>query len=194
MAIIQKMGINPHIFYKHFPSKFDLLLECFKAAAPLPLDGTIADFVDSAEIGESVVRGISGDSRWAHLSTALAEAVRTESPLPPDTAHHLAQVWDAIIINPLRDFERVRKPGAPPLPVKPELLAYSMFGSYRSTTMRATWDDRFSAEDIMRAQLFLFFALVAAVSGEVDLRAPMEKFGPQLHEAAERMQGIPPAL
>jgi hypothetical protein len=69
-----------------------------------------------------------------------------------------------------------------------------MFGAYRSTTMRASWDDSFSAEDLMRAQLFLFFALVAAVSGEVDLRPYMDKYGPALHEAAEKVPGIPPAL
>jgi DNA-binding transcriptional MerR regulator len=194
MTIIQKMGINPHIFYRHFPSKFDLLLESFKASAPLPLDGAPQDIVDDSEIGENVVRGLSSDSRWTHLSGALTEAIRAESPLPPETARHVAQVWDAIIINVLRDFERARKPGVPPPPVSEELLAYSMFGAYRSTTMRASWDDTFSAEDLMRAQLFLFFALVAAVSGDVDLRPHMEKYGPSLSEAAAKVPGIPPAL
>jgi len=194
MTIIQKMGINPHIFYRHFPSKFDLLLESFKASAPLPLDGAPQDIVDDSEIGENVVRGLSSDSRWTHLSGALTEAIRAESPLPSETARHVAQVWDAIIINVLRDFERARKPGVPPPPVSEALLAYSMFGAYRSTTMRASWDDSFSAEDLMRAQLFLFFALVAAVSGEVDLRPYMDKYGPALHEAAEKVPGIPPAL
>jgi AcrR family transcriptional regulator len=194
MAIIEKMGINPHIFYRHFPSKFDLLLECFKASAPLPLEGEAQDMVDDNEIGENVVRGISTPGRWHSLSAALTEAIRTEGPLPPETARHLAQVWDAIIINVLRDFEQVRKPGAPPLPVRPELLAYGMFGAYRSTTLRATWDDKFNAEDLMRAQLFLFFALIAAVGGDVDLQPYMDKFGPTLAEAASKMQGIPPAL
>jgi AcrR family transcriptional regulator len=191
MTVIQKMGINPHIFYRHFPSKFDVLLECFKAAAPLPL---APDLVDDSEIGENVVRGLGRDNRWTRLSGALTEAIRTESPLPPDTARHVAEVWDALIINVLRDFARVRKPDAPPLPVKEDLLAYSMFGAYRSTTMRASWDDRFNAEDLMRAQLFLFFAILAAVSGEVDLTPHMDKFGPALAEAAGKITGIPPAL
>ena len=194
MTIIQKMGINPHIFYRHFPSKFDLLLESFKASAPLPLDGAPQGFVDNSEIGENVVRGLSSDSRWTHLSGALTEAIRAESPLPPETARHVAQVWDAIIINVLRDFQRARGPGVAPPPVSEELLAYSMFGAYRSTTMRASWDDTYSAEDLMRAQLFLFFALIAAVSGEVDLRPRLEKYGPTLGEAAAKVPGIPPAL
>jgi len=194
MAIIQKMGINPHIFYRYFPSKLDLLLECFRAAAPLPLEGTPRDVVDDSEIGENVVRGLSSDSRWVHLSSALTEAVRAEGTLPSDTAHRLAQVWDEIIINVLRDFERVRKPDAPPLPVSEELLAYSMFGAYRSTTMRASWDDKFTAEDLMRAQLFVFFALIAAVSGEVDLTPRIERYADRLREAAAKFDGAPPAL
>jgi DNA-binding transcriptional MerR regulator len=194
MAIIQKMDINPHIFYRYFPSKLDLLLECFKAATPLPLAGTAQDMVDNSEIGENVVRGLTSDSRWVHLSGALTEAVRAEGSLSPDIAHRLAQAWDAIIINVLRDFERARRADAPPLPVPQELLAYSMFGAYRSTTMRASWDERFTAEDLMRTQLFLFFAIIAAVSGEVDLGPRMEKYGSALHEAAAKIQGIPPAL
>ncbi len=194
MAIIQKMDINPHIFYRYFPSKLDLLLECFKAATPLPLAGTARDVVDNTEIGENVVRGLASDNRWVHLSAALTEAVRAEGPILPDIAHRLAQAWDAIIINVLRDLERVRKPDALPLPVPEELLAYSMFGAYRSTTMRASWDERFTAEDLMRTQLFLFFAIIAAVSGEVDLGPRMEKFGPAVHEAAARVHGIPHAL
>jgi AcrR family transcriptional regulator len=194
MTIIEKMGINPHIFYRHFPSKFDLLLDCFKAAAPLPLEGSALDRVDESEIGEAVVLGLGSDSRWIHLSAALTEATRLEAPLPPETASRLAKVWDTIIVNILRDFERVRKPDSPPLPVSPELLAYSMIGAYRSTTMRASWDDKFHPEDLMRAQLFVFFALIAAVSGQVDLQPLMDRFGPQLHEAAARVHGVPPAL
>ena len=191
MTVIQKMGINPHIFYRHFPSKFDLLLECFKASVPLPL---APDVVDETEIGENVVRGLGVNGTWTHLSSALTEAIRTESPLPPETARHVAEVWDDITINVLRDFAKVRKPDSPPLPVREELLVYSMYGAYRSTTMRASWDDKFTAEELMRAQLFLFFAIIAAVSGEVDLRPYMDKFGPALHEAAQKVTGIPAAL
>ena len=44
----------------------------------------------------------------------------------------------------------VRKPGSLPLPVSEELLAYSMIGAHRSATMRATWDDKFKAEDLVK--------------------------------------------
>ena len=184
------MAINPHIFYRHFPSKFDLLLECFKASAPLPLDGATRLRIRH-EIGENIVRGLAGDNRWTHLSGALTEAIRVESPLPPETARHVAEVWDAIIINVLRDFRAVEEPDAPPAPVSEELLAYSLFGAYRSTTMRASWDDKYSAEDLMNAELFLFFAILAAVSGEVDLRPHMEKYAPALREAAAKIPGHP---
>ncbi len=194
MAIIQKLGINPHIFYRHFPSKLELLLECFKAATPLPIDADEARELEPHDFGERVARGLAGDTDWHKLGAALQQAIRSEEPLERETSQRLAEVWDAIIVNILRDFDEVRQPGSPASPVRDELVAYSLIGAHRAASMRASWDDRFEAADLLRAHLFVFLAVMAAVSGEADIHSKVAGYEPLIQELTAGMRRLPPAL
>lgn len=194
MAIIQRLEINPHIFYRHFPSKLELLLECFKAATPLPIDANEARELEPHDFGERVLRGLAGGTDWHRLSVALQQAIRSEEPLERETSRRLAEVWDAIIVNIMRDFDEVRPPGSPPSPIKDELLAYSLVGAPRAAYMRASWDDKFKASDLMRAHLFVFFAVMAAVGGEVDIQSRVAGYEPLIQQLTAGMQGPPLAL
>jgi len=194
MAIIQRLGINPHIFYRHFPSKLELLLECFKAATPLPIGPVDLQAEEPHDFGERVLRGLVGDSRWHKLGATLAGAIRSETPQDGETMQRLAEVWDAIIINILRDFERVRKPGSSPSPVPDELLAYSLIGAHRNARLRASWDDKFQVADLLRAHLFVFLAVLAAVGGEVDIRSRVAGYEGLIRELTTDVTGLPPAL
>jgi DNA-binding transcriptional MerR regulator len=194
MAIIQKLEINPHIFYRHFPSKLELLLECFKAATPLPLGAEESRQLEPHDFGERVLQGLAGGTDWHKLSVALQQAIRSEEPLERETSQRLAEVWDAIIVNIVRDFDEVRPPDSPPSPIKDELLAYSLVGAPRAAYMRASWDDKFEAADLLRAHLFVFFAVMAAVSGEGDIYSRVAGYEPLIQQLTAGMQGPPLAL
>lgn len=194
LAIIQKLGINPHIFYRHFPSKLELLFECFKAATPLSIDVLEQGRVEPHDLGENVLRGLASDTRWHYLSGALSEAIRSEGPHDRETTRRLAEVWDAIIVNILRDFESVRKPGSEPSPISDELLAYSLIGAHRNASLRASWDDRFKAADLLRAHLFIFLAVIAAVSGEVDVLSRVTRYESLVDELTAALPNLPPAI
>lgn len=194
MAIIQKLGINPHIFYRHFPSKLELLLECFQAATPLPIGAKEAREAEPHDFGERVARGLAGNTDWHRLGAALRQAIRSEEPLERETSRRLADVWDAIIVNILRDFEEVRQPGSPPAPVREELLAYSLIGAHRAASERASWDDEYKAADLLRAHLFVFLAVMAALGGEVDVHARVAAYEPLVQELTVGKRDLPPAL
>lgn len=194
MAIIQKMGINPHIFYSHFPSKLDLLIECWKSATPLPITPIAVGETTPHDFGENVLRGLVGDSRWHQLGACLTGAVRAEAPQDPETMRKLAEAWDAILVNPLRDFAAVRKPGSSLAPVSEELLAYSLIGAHRNARLRASWDDKFDVADLLRAHLFMFFALMAAIAGEIDVASQVAAYESQIQELTAGMDDLPPAL
>jgi hypothetical protein len=57
--------------------------------------------------------------------------------------------------------------------------------------MRASWDDKFKAADLLRAHLFVFFAVMAAVGGEVDIRSRVAGYEPLIQAGT---QGPPLAL
>ncbi len=194
LAIIQKLGTNPHVFYRHFPSKLELLAACFKAAAPLPLEPADPAGRAPGDPVENVLRGLTSDLRWHRLSAVLAGAIRSEEQQDPETLHRLAETWDAIIVNPLRDVRAARAAGSTMPAVRDELLVYSLYGAHRSTSMRASWDDKFSSADLLRAHLFVFLALMAALGGEVDIDSRVARYEPLIKELTAGSDALPPAL
>jgi DNA-binding transcriptional MerR regulator len=195
MAIIQRLGINPHIFYYHFPSKLDLLVECFKMATPLPIGQEIPASLEELELGEKALRGLTEHTQWHQLSAALQQAVRADGVDDPETARRLAEVWDALITNIVRDFEEARAPDAPDEPrISNELLAYAMIGAHRTPRVRASWDERFSSAELLRAHLFVVLAVMAAAAGEVDIRSRVASYEDRIQELAAQMPVLPPAL
>ena len=135
MAIIQKLGINPHIFYRHFPSKLDLLLECFMAATPLPVDATIARRGGRPRLRRNdVARDSPSDDRWHQLGAALQQAIRTEEPLERETVAAARAGRGTPSSSTSRAiFERVE--AARPLArigQRSDLLAYCLIGAHRS--------------------------------------------------------------
>ena len=193
LAIIQKLGINPHIFYRHFPSKLDLLVECFKSATPMPPAGVDAGEMADRDPVENVLRGLTGDWPWHQLSAVLSTAIRSEGLQDPAAQRRLAETWDAIIVNPVRDLESVRGPQSEPPPVLDALLAYSLIGAHRTASMRASWDEKFNNADLLRAHLFVFLALLAAVRGEVDIYSRVARYEHLIEELTEKHE-LAPAL
>ena len=145
LSIIQKLGINPHVFYRHFPSKLELLAECFISSTPLPITAPEQARIASEDPAENVLRGLTSDYRWHRLSSALSAAIRSEGQQGQLAKYRLAETWDAIIVNILRDFDSVRPPESAPPPVSDELVAYSLIGAHRGASTRASWDDKFRA-------------------------------------------------
>ena len=193
LAIIQRLGINPHIFYHHFPSKLELLVECFKSATPLPVADAHPEEVEARDPVENVLRGLTGDLPWHQLSSVLSVAIRSEGLQDKQAQRRLAETWDAIIVNIVRDFDTVR-PSRSELPtVLDDLLAYSLIGAHRTTSMRASWDEKFKSADLLRAHLFVFLAVLAAVSGEVDIYSRVARYEPLIQELTEKRE-LAPAL
>lgn len=194
LSIIQELGINPHIFYRHFPSKLELLEECFKNAAPLPITEGQPPKDASRDPAVNVLRGLTSDLVWHRLSAVLAGAIRSEGLQDRPAQYNLAGTWDAIIVNILRDFRGVREAGFVPSDVPDELLAYSMIGAHRAASVRAAWDEKFKSADLLRAHLFVFLAMLAAVSGEVDIYSRVAKYEDLIQELTADNPVLPPAL
>ncbi len=192
MEIIQELGLNPHIFYRHFPSKLDLLVECFKTATPPPGPRVSADNVP-VDLGEHVLRGLVLQSDWGTLSAMLSVAIRSEDH-EASTAEHFAQAWDSIMRNVVRDFESVRPSGAGEPPISDELLAYSLLGAYRFARSRTTWDEKYESADLLRAHLFVFLALIAAISGEVDIYSKVARYEKAIQELVAGARTLPVPL
>ena len=144
MAIIQKLGINPHIFYRHFPSKLELLARMLQSSYP------------AAHRRQRGPRGGASRLRRARgARTHRATPIGTGSVRPCGRRSDRRSRWNG---RPHSGWQtcgtpssstscaissEVRQPGSPPAPVREELLAYSLIGAHRAASERASWDDKY---------------------------------------------------
>jgi len=145
------------------------------------------------DFGEHVLHGLTLESNWGVLSAILSVAMRSEDH-EASTGEHFAEAWDSIMLNVVRDFVNVRPAGSAPPPISDELLAYSLLGAYRFARMRVTWDEKYEVSDVMRAHLFVFLALIAGISGEVDIYSRVARYEEKIKELASGKRVLPPAL
>jgi hypothetical protein len=103
------------------------------------------------------------------------------------------QAWDGIVRLIVTDLESLRDP-ATPTPISLELLAYSIIGALHNTALRASWDDKFSREQLLGAHLWMWLAFSAALGGEIDIDSRFARYQDLIREIAAREPGMPPAL
>jgi hypothetical protein len=75
-----------------------------------------------------------------------------------------------------------------------ELLAYSLVGAMHNASLRASWDDTFTREDLITTHLWLYFAILAGLSGEVDIDARIARYRDLVRQTAVRRPESPPAI
>ena len=168
-TIIQRLGINPQLFYSHFPSKLQLLAECFTTFIERSAGSLEPGMAAYADLPERMLRRVGADRRGHELGAMLAAAIRSEGS--PDELDHyrLVKALEVIMSRVAGDIAKVRPPDAPPPRVSDEMLAYGLLGADNYQRLRASWGDDVSAADFLRAHLFIFLAILAAVSGEIDI-------------------------
>ena len=67
-----------------------------------------------------------------------------------------------------------------------------MIGALHNTVFSASWDDKHDRADILRLHLWTWLALLAAISGEVDIDSRLARYEELVQEMAAREPQAPP--
>ena len=194
-AIIRKLGITPQIFYSHFPSKLQLLVESFQTFLSWNLDFVELRLMESTDQGERLLGRLVADHRATEFGSDVFAHIRMEGGREKGDKLRLAeQAWAGVVGWITRDFESARALDSPPPPIPLELLAYSMLGAHHNASARASWDEQYSRADLLRTHLWLWLAVVAALSGEVDIDSRIARYEDLIKETAVRRPETPPAI
>ena len=191
--IIQEVGITPPVFYSHFASKQDLFVEAFGVFVSWMrgfLEGRLADEPDPAAREIARTHGYLGVQT---LSPDLMALVRSEA-LHEDEDDALRKAvkrsYKDMTQDTLDDLEGVRRQAGVTLPAPDELMAYGLLGGVENVVMRASWDDRYSRDDVLWTTLCMFLAVQAVYSGRLDLQAEFARYA----DAVERLAQTPPPV
>jgi AcrR family transcriptional regulator len=198
--IIRKSGVTSQTFYSHFPSKDELLVESFRTFIRWNLAFIEPRLAETADLGERLLWRILADYRANQLGSEVLSLVRSDNANGTDLARLVEQTWGDVVRRIVDDFEEVRKK-APAIAaedesasVSLELLAYSMIGAQHNASLRASWDDRFTREQVVATHLWLYLAALASLSGEIDIDSRLARYRDLIRQVTARQPETPPAI
>jgi AcrR family transcriptional regulator len=168
--ICKDVGITAPLLYSHFPSKQHLFVACFHVyynwIRPEVEAGVERESDSAAKTAWRVWAGYSRQAYSPDLQAlARVEAFHPESELRP----LVRRTYELMLGDPERELAGEREQGANPGLFDDELIVYGLLGALENMQMRASWDDEYSIEDVMRNRLAMFLAIRAAYQGRVDL-------------------------
>lgn len=191
-TVIKKAGVTAHVFYAHFPSKRRLLIECFSTFIKWNVADRAEGLAEISDLGERLLYNLVGDLRVQALGADVLSAVQSEGTHKSSDLHEPVEEAYRHIVGPLvRDLEEMRQPSSSQAKVPDELVAFSLLGAMDGTQMRASWDDRYTREDVLRTHLWLYLAIWAALSGEAEIGSKLESYEELIRSLAFRKPDYP---
>jgi DNA-binding transcriptional MerR regulator len=191
--IIRKAGVTSQTFYSHFASKGALLAESFGTFMRWNLAFVEPKVQESTDLGERLLWRMLADLQASQLGSEVLSLVRAEPEADTDRGRMVEQAWSAVVDVLVAELKSALVAGSPP-PVSLELLAYSMIGAHRNAALRASWDHKFSREELMATHLWIWLAVLAALGREVDVDSRLARYADLISEVARREPETPPAL
>ncbi len=188
--IVREAGVTSQVLYDHFPSKAELLVESFRTFISWNL-AFVEPKLESADAGERLLWRLQADAKANEFGSSVMALIRSESSDDPGLIRLVEQTWAPIVRYIVQEFESVLKPGATPA-VSLELLAYSMLGAMHNASLRASWDETFTREDLLAAHLWLYLAALAGLSSQVDIDSQMARYRELIQQIAARAPESPP--
>lgn len=192
--IITRLGINPQTFYAHFPSKLHFLAECFKVFIQRSVELVEREMEEYPDLAERALRRIAVGFRSEDLGPTLSAAIRTEGRYDELEQFHLAETLGTIVSHIAEEITSCRSPGSGSPPVADELLAYGLLGAHRYQSMRVSWGRGLTTADFLRAHLFQYLAVLAAVRGEIDISGRLVEYESLIQEVSDSVPGLPPTF
>lgn len=194
-SIIRKAHLTPSLLYSYFSSKRILLLECVRV-----LMNSSLEFVDSKQAtmndaARRVLWLIFGHANVFKLGSSALSLAHIEGSQNDKELHKpLQRLFDSIIEHYMRELREAARPGGQAGLVPDELIAHSLFGAYQQTMFRLQVDKKYSRRDTMLTHLWLFLAVQAAKSGEIDIDSRLRQYEDFVNELSNDLPPLPPQL
>jgi DNA-binding transcriptional MerR regulator len=194
-SIIRKLHITPSLLYSYFSSKRRLLLECVSVLMDWSLKYTDSKQAETDDPGRRVLWLTFAHANVFRLGSSALSLVRVEGAQDDrELSKPLRKLFDNIIEHYVRELTLTPTEQAHSRSISDELLAHSLFGAYEQTVFRSLADKKYSRKDVLLTHLWLFLAVQAARSGEIDIDSRLKPYEDFVSELSSQMPPLPPDL
>jgi DNA-binding transcriptional MerR regulator len=192
--IVKAVGITHQVFYSHFPSKLQLLVESFTTFIGWNLAFIEPRLAAAEDVGERLLWRLLADERANQFGSDVLDQIRSLPGGSQEDKRRLAEkAWEGVVGYVKAEFVQTRPPDSPPPPISLDLLVYSLLGAHHNASAHASWDGTSTKADVLRVHLWLWLAVIAALSGEVDIDSRIARYESLIQEVASRKAETPPA-
>jgi len=173
--LCREVGVTAQVLYSMFPSKRHLFIACYDVYFDWmhgQVEPPLEDTADSAarlawrSWASYGIQALSPDLQ----ALARVEAFHSESEL----RSLVRELYGEILAGTGRELAEERRVDANPGLFDDELVVYAFLGALENMQMRASWDNAYTRQDVMRNLLAMFMAVRAAYAGRVELTEEWE--------------------
>ena len=193
-AIMRELGITATMFYAHFPSKRQLLVECVTVLMEWSEAYADSKRDDSQDPGEWLLWNIFAHSRAFELGSAALALMRVEGAAEDAELQRRMEaklIAEVGRIGEALDAEQACHSNPSRFPAEP--LALGLFASYQPLPLRGP-HEKYTSKDRLEAHLWLFLAAQAARNGEVDIDSRLASYRELIATLSSDSPPLPPEL
>ena len=191
--LIAELGITPQLLYRHFATKRELFVACYKVAVQY-MNGFLRDRWDEArDEPERLVWYMYADEGIKAFAPGMFALALEAAQHDEQAREDLREAYRIIFGDHVAELERLREsPDKPPFP--DELISHGIMGAFEQMLARASLDDEYSWRDVARTTLGMYLAVLALYRGDLDVRALLAPYEELLDVVAELPPPVPPEL
>lgn len=193
--IIRRSGVSSSVFYVHFPTKRHLLVESYCTFIEWSVAYVEPRVAGSSDMVERLLaRSATGFSLHALDSDVLALVNSDTLRADPELLGLLQKALHEIDQNVGRELAAMRSPGTGPAPIPPETLSYVLGSAFQAGMRRVASDPAFPLLDLLRTLVWLWLAVQAGLSGQVDVDGELARYEERIREVTVTPPPLFPAL
>lgn len=190
--IISELGITPQVFYGFFPTKRELFVECLEVFSEWSVSLTEQRVALEADTARHAVLRAFGYLGLREISPDLLRLARAEAMIEDEKSRRaLHKSYDNLVAAVLPDLAALRRSGEEvPFP-SDDLVAYAFMGILEATVGRLSRDDSVSKREVLLTVLYLWLAIEAIYTGQLDLGSVSQGYEQWVEELARSPVPVP---
>jgi AcrR family transcriptional regulator/predicted DNA-binding transcriptional regulator AlpA len=178
-------GIGPLTLYRYFPAKRELFIEVVETLVERTLDYTESLILAEPDLVKRHMMRVIGFLGVRNISPEMLTFVRAEALGTDEATHELFQkTYRRLTRALLEDLAVLRSLGTTPPRTTDDMMAYALLGLLENSSMRLSWDEKYSVEDYLWTNLEAYLGIRAVYLERTTVKREIDTYASMVEELA----------